>query len=302
MTTRNIEQHEIENFVQLYDNPGDQNWMNQLFEDKETRPEWCFVIEENGKHLGKVVYFQFEGNDSEMCIFGLTLPWEGNYVEIGEKLLNESMEHVKTQTIKKLEFRCDTDDIYYQEMRAVFEKVGFQLILDKHCYVLTDFETAYEYSTQLVFKTLDEVGEERFIGAIKRVTVNTLDRADQNNRDILGAEEAAREYFSVLKSIDYTPHHWLLAYDTNNHLIGLVVAQLLSKKTGCINYIGVIPEYRGKHYSRDLAIKASELLRNVTSVERIIAEIDTKNFPLERTLASLQYKESKTMWIYHRYF
>ncbi len=38
------------------------------------------------------------------------------------------------------------------------------------------------------------------------------------------------------------------------------------------------------------------------SVERIIAEMDTENFPLERTLASLQYKKSKTMWVYHRYF
>ena len=105
----------------------------------------------------------------------------------------------KLRPSRKLEFRCDTDNIYYQEMRAVFEKVGFQLIQDKHCYVLTDFETAYEYSTQLVFKTLDEVGEERFIGAIKRVTVNTLDRADQNNRDILGAEEAAQRIFQCPK-------------------------------------------------------------------------------------------------------
>ena len=111
-----------------------------------------------------------------------------------------------------------------------------------------------------------------------------------------------REYFSILKSIDNNPQHWLLAYDPSNHLIGLVVAQNLSEKTGCINYIGVTPEYRGKNYSKDLALKASEVLRNDQSIERIVADIDTENFPLEKTLSALPYKPSKTMWIYHKYF
>jgi ribosomal protein S18 acetylase RimI-like enzyme len=301
MITRSIGKHEIESFIQLYADSDDRYWLNRLFENKGTRPEWCFVIEKDGTHLGSVVYFQFEGNDSELCAFGLALPWQGDYVKIGEKLLDESAEHVKTQTLQKIEFRCDTDDTYHKEMRDVLQ-AGFELTQDKHCYVLTDFDTVYDYDKQLVFKTLDQVGEERFIDAIKHVTVDTLDRADQSDVDTLGAEEAAKDYYTILKSIDDNPQQWVLAYDTNDHLIGLVVAQNLSEKTGCINYIGVVPEYRGNNYSKDLVIKATELLGRVKSVERIVAEVDARNFPLEKTLGALQFKKSKTMWVYHKRF
>jgi ribosomal protein S18 acetylase RimI-like enzyme len=234
-----------------------------------------------------------------MSVRGLMLPWEENYVEIGERLLNESMEQVKTRTIKKLEFRCDTGHPYHKEMMAVCEKAGYRLFQEKYRYQLEEFDEDDDYRNQFVFKTLQEVGEERFINAIQRITVQTLDRVDENDCELLGAEEAARAYFHILKSVDYTPHRWVLAYNTDKKLIGLVVAQLLSQNTGCINSIGVIPEYRGKNYSRDLVIKAHSLLRNVKSVTEIVAEIDTENVPLENTLASLQYKKTKTMWIYH---
>ena len=52
MTTRNIEQHEIENFVQLYDNPGDQNWMNQLLRIRKRDPN-VFCDRGKWEALGK---------------------------------------------------------------------------------------------------------------------------------------------------------------------------------------------------------------------------------------------------------
>lgn len=88
---RSIEQNEIDDFVQLYDDPGFENWIRQLFKSGETKPEWCFVVEENGTHIGRAIYFQFEGNDSEIILIGLTLPWEGDYLEAGERLFYESI-------------------------------------------------------------------------------------------------------------------------------------------------------------------------------------------------------------------
>ena len=299
MVTRSIENREREEFIQLYPDPGDQQWLNQLFEHQATKPEWCFVIEEEGRYLGGVVYFQFGGNDAELAIFGPTLPWEGRYTEIGEKLLNESLKEIQTQTLRRIESRCDTDHRYRREVRAVLERAGFQLSQEKECYTLTDLDGAHDPGP-LVFRTLDEVGEGRFIDAIKQVTVNTLDRGDRNEVDTRGAEEAAREYFDLLASIDDTPDRWMLAYDSHGQLVGLVVAQRLSEETGCINYIGVTPEFRGNNYSRDLLVKAARLFASDGSVERMVAEIDAKNFPLANTLISLGYQLSKTLWVYHK--
>ncbi len=299
MVTRQIENREREAFIQLYPNPGDQQWLDQLFEHRATKPEWCFVIEEEGRYLGSVVYFQFGGNDAELAIFGPTLPWEGRYLEIGKKLLNESLKEIQTQTLRRIESRCDTDHRYHQEVRAVLERAGFQLSQEKECYVLTDPDRAYDPGP-LVFRTLGEVGERRFIDAIQQVTVRTLDRGDQDEVDTYGAEEAAREYFDLLASIDDDPDRWILAYDPKGQLVGLVVAQRLSEETGCINYIGVTPEFRGNSYSRNLIIKAAHIFTSDESIERIVAEIDVENFPLARALASLGYQPSKTMWVYRK--
>jgi ribosomal protein S18 acetylase RimI-like enzyme len=300
-TVRNIEQSEIDDFVQSYGNPGFENWIRQLFKSGGTKPELCFVVEENGTHIGRAIYFQFEGNDSEMNLVGLALPWEGDYLEAGERLFQESIDELETNRIRKLESRCDSRHKHHREMISLFEKLGFELTQDKHTYVLADLDKEYEHSNHLVFQTLDQVGEDSFTSAIERVTVDTLDRVDSKDVEMLGPRESAREYFNILKSIDDNPDHWLLAYNESDELVGLVVAQNLSEKTGCVNYIGVIPEHRGNGYSRDLLIKASELLRGVGSVEEIIADIDTENFPLESTLSSLGYTKSKSMWIYHKY-
>ena len=301
MLVRNIEKHEIDVFVRSYGHPGYENWIKRLFRTGETRPEWCFVVEEDGSHIGSAIYFQYEGNESEMNLVGLVLPWEGDYLEAGERLLQESTKELQASGIHKLESRCDTRHKHHREMISLFEQLGFELIQDKHRYVLADLNREYEHGNRLVFRTLGQVGEGEFTTAIERVTVDTLDRVDSKDVEILGSETSAREYFNILKSIDHNPDHWLLAYDESDELVGLVVAQNLSEAAGCINYIGVIPEHRGNGYSRDLLIEASELLRGVGSVEEIIADIDTENRPLEAALASLGYTRSKSMWVYHKY-
>lgn len=301
MIIKNINENEFDNFVKLYSNSKYQDFIKSLYNNGETKPEWCFVVEENGKFIGRVIYFRFEGNNSEMNSIGLDLPWEGNYIEIGEKLINESIEKLNLNNAYKIEFRCGTEDKYHKEMIALFKKAGCKLIQDKYRFTLSDFDKTFEYNKQLVFKTVTEVGKERFIKAIESVTVKTLDREDSKDIEVLGSEESAKVYFNILKSIDYNPDNWLLAYNKNANFIGLVVAQNLSKEIGCINYVGVVPEYRGNNYSKDLLIKGTKLLRKIESVKEIVADIDTENFPLEKNLSSINYKKSKQMWVYHKY-
>ena len=301
MQVRCISKDELKTFINSYPDKSYRNWIDKLLEKKETKPEWCFVGEEDDKFLGKIVYFQFQGEESMICAVGLDLPWEGDYIGVGEGLLTKSFKELKSYNFIKIEIRCDTGDEYYQNIIALCEKVGCNLIQDKISYVLTDFNNPEKERKRLVFKSLDEVGEEKFIRAIKSVTEKTLDRVDKQDVELLGAEQAAREYFNVLKSIDFNEKNWVLGYDKQNNLVGLVVAQNFSEKAGCINYIGVVPEFRGNNYSFDLSLKATQLLSNSGSMKKIIADIDTQNIPLEKTLQSLKYQKTEQMWVYHKY-
>ena len=59
-----------------------------------------------------------------------------------------------------------------------------------------------------------------------------------------GKEKHARNHFNDLKSIDFSPENWFIAYK-NNNIIGLVIPQKFNNEVGSINYIGVIPDERG---------------------------------------------------------
>jgi hypothetical protein len=56
-----------------------------------------------------------------------------------------------------------------------------------------------ETSNRLHYKTLQEIGQEMFIGAIEIVTEGTLDREDLTSIISHGSEQAAILYFELLK-------------------------------------------------------------------------------------------------------
>ena len=122
------------------------------------------------------------------------------------------------------------------------------------------------------------------------------DKEDEISVLKFGAEEHARNHFNDLKSIDFSPKNWFIAYNEKN-IIGLVVPQKFNNEVGAINYIGVIPEERGKGYVIDLLNKGIKNLfkRNVS---KIIADIDEQNFPMEKALLESGFKEEKKIWVY----
>ncbi len=67
----------------------------------------------------------------------------------------------------------------------------------------------------------------------------------------LGAQQYAHEHFQTLKAYKYKPTWWQLAYTQDGTIAGLIMS---AQNDGgpIIEYIGVIPEYRGQGYVNDL--------------------------------------------------
>mgnify|MGYP006275912223 CR=1 FL=1 len=108
-----------------------------------------------------------------------------------------------------------------------------------------------------------------------------------------GAEKAAYNHLKSYKSIDNALNNMFLAYK-NDEIIGLIIPQLLKDDLGAINYIGVIPAERGKGYVIDLLDKG---IRNLLkrNVNKILADIDVLNFPMENDLKKLGFKQEKKL-------
>lgn len=66
-----------------------------------------------------------------------------------------------------------------------------------------------------MYRTLAErLGEAKFIEALERASVQTLDRDDQMTIDRVGLQQMAEEYFVLLQNEHwaYQPRWWQLAY------------------------------------------------------------------------------------------
>jgi len=92
MNVRSITKDEIDKFTSLVDKSGEfKDTLTSLWESGESSPKWCFVAEEKGEFIARVSYWVFSSNPCEIHMLGLHLPWDGNYCEIGTKLLTQSL-------------------------------------------------------------------------------------------------------------------------------------------------------------------------------------------------------------------
>ncbi|MDR3208064.1 MAG: GNAT family N-acetyltransferase [Oscillospiraceae bacterium] len=103
----------------------------------------------------------------------------------------------------------------------------------------------------------------------------------------LGADEAARIYVDGLKTLHYDSDWWRLAYQGDD-LVGLIVPQRLGDTVGAINYIGVLPERRGRGHVNALLAEGTRVLTE-HGVKKIYADIDTANEPMARALEGMGY-------------
>lgn len=79
-TVRPILLHELHAFAAVCTLPHRQSsireYVQQMLTKGAMRPEWCFLLEKNGKGIGRVAFWTLPGSDIPSDIVLLDLPWE----------------------------------------------------------------------------------------------------------------------------------------------------------------------------------------------------------------------------------
>lgn len=289
-----IRERDIDKFASLSkDSANYKKTVKSLWDDGLSFPEWCFLFEEEGKTVGRIGYWASLDNPMELHIFGLVLPWnDDNCQLIGQKLISESIEKMKKQGVKTVNYQLHSDEgKAFILTKQIVELIGMEEIQAKKRFVLTKNSFQHKDNNRLLYKSLKEVGQSLFIETIEKVTTKTLDRR------LFGGKEAAKNHFHDLKSLDFSVENWFIAY-LRDQIIGLIIPQKLTDDIGAINYIGVIPDERGQGYVIDLLDQGiKNLFRR--SMEKIIADIDELNYPMEQALLKVGFqKEEKKLLNY----
>lgn len=162
--------------------------MLDLWRKNESRPEWCFLAQENGEILGRVGY-RHHGSLDEIWPIELELPWRTDYLAVGKALLGESLTAMAALGTRRVLCQVSSHWPTANVQRQLYAAAGFTLRQAKSAFRLTMPAPPMSVSDRLVYRTLAEVGEAKFIEAIQRASVQTLDRDDQMTIDRVGLQQ-----------------------------------------------------------------------------------------------------------------
>jgi RimJ/RimL family protein N-acetyltransferase len=292
MHTRPIRADELALFVGAAGSPDHRRevemYLQSMFTAGSMRPEWCFVAQEGDRTLGRVAFWTLPGMDEPFALVLLDVPWDGDYAGAGTRLLKDILGEARALGAAEIEHVVDAPPIppqfqYHPEKRVeLLEGVGFALRRETGRFEWRGVEPPAE-TGRLTFRTLEEVGEDAFVEAMRRASEGTLDREIRKERQRRGPQGAAREFFEDAKRVKHDPSWWQLAYAPNGELVGLVMP---AEPPGFLTvfYVGVMPEMRGHSYVDDLLAAGTATLletrRREGNQKSLRADTDVANAPM----------------------
>jgi ribosomal protein S18 acetylase RimI-like enzyme len=291
MRTRAVRADELDLFVEAAGPPDHRREVEQylkgMFAAGSMRPQWCFVAEDEGaRPLGRVAFWTLPGMEQPFALVLLDLDWNGDYADVGTRLLEDVLERARALGAGEIEHVVDDPPMrpqfqHHPERRiSLLKSLGFALRRET-----SRFEWRREAPPaspeRLSFRTLEEVGEEAFIDAMENVSEGTLDREIREERERLGARPAARKFFEDAKRVQHEPSWWRVAHAPGGELAGLVMP---AEPPGFLTlfYIGIAPEMRGRGYVDDLLAAGTTTLLEARSNndKPLLVDTDVSNAPM----------------------
>jgi ribosomal protein S18 acetylase RimI-like enzyme len=297
MNIRSIKSEEVGKFVQLSSYPERLAVVLGEFERSgESDPGKWWVAEQDGEFLAGLIYIGFSSHPHGLLLWDIFLPKDGDVDSIAKVLINRSIASFESVGITTIEAAVSSDDQDQKERRHILKTAGFHHHQAKWCYVHQGVFELGKSARRLTYRTLEEYGDDAFIELLELVTISTLDQGDLVEIKANGSRQAAVNYFNLLRVLDDQPHLWKVGMD-GNQVVGLVVPQILSQDAAGINYLGVVPALRGRGYGLELLEEGTRCLREITT-NKIYADIDVSNFPLERSLEIAGYTRLSELYLY----
>jgi len=255
-----------------------QSWIDKGFIDKEG----CFVFAAGGAVIGGVCFTDDTPRNRIILDFALT----NAEIPNGAPVLRKAIFLAANADTKTISYDLYNDTEQYEDILNLFLQAGFFVSQAKKSYRYEQPEPPQAIAA-LTFRSVAEVGEEMFINTFKEATFGTLDKLMADDVARLGGDRAARVYVDSVKSLDYHADWWMLGY-YRDELVGMVLPQRFDDSIGVINYIGVLPRYRGHGYGAMLITEGTRLLYQ-NGIKKIIADIDVANAPMAAALERVGY-------------
>ena len=266
----------VDEFVGAPNDPPDyRHTVASLWKEGDSRPEWCFVVDDGTTRVGRMgVRTSPTTSDPrwlgslpplEASVFGLVLPWETDPLGVGRLLLQTAGQQAGSDLPELLEMRINAAVHDAVDARVQFaEAVGIILFQEKEGWEWRDEGRPLKIPERLEWRSVDETGRERYAAVMARSGAGTLDRNDRYYWTGCGPDNWAAQMMEYLQPEDATI--WLLGLD-GNQAVGYVAVTRDPELVSTISHMGVVPERRGEGFVHDL-LAAQAYLNIVQFVDR----------------------------------
>src|SRR5918997_2100196 len=185
-----------------------EQYLESMFAAGSMRPQWCFVAEEEqgDRPLGRVAFWTLPGMEEPFALVLLDVPWDGDYMGVGTRLLGDVLDKARALGAEEIGPVVDDPPMppqfqHHPERRTeLLTSVGFAFRRETGRFEWRGGEPP-AVPGRLRFRTLEEAGEGAFVEAMRIVSEGTLDREIREERERLGAHEAAREFFDDARRV-----------------------------------------------------------------------------------------------------
>ncbi len=259
-------------------------WLTQLWTSQLSAPGRCFVAHRPGhtRLLGGVVFWGPQGGPQHLE-HSRVLPGPTS-LAVRERLYQGSLQLLGSRGVREVYVLLLAPPLSASKVRrwkGALTRLGFHLRTQGFRYEWRSDKGLAPLSRRLRFLTIEEAGIGAWREVDARVRNGSLDPPDAL---LIG---------SVLAS---TAKWWRLAYDPRGNLVGLV--QPGQNDGGAIiEWIGVVPEQRGRGYVHELLACGLAIL-SAAGADRIRADTHIKNRAMQRALHQAGFDRFGVRWWY----
>jgi len=280
-------------------------YAESLLQQRCTKPEWCVLGLEAGKPVARAALWALPDRAVPTDIVLIDADWSDKDLSAGRTLLTHVHELAGGLGADALSHHVDSPPgaPQYQEN----EDARIRLLVESGYERLRD-GLRWRYSGSslqevtparpLVFRALQDVGEDAFVDALASTYQGTRDSWITRSIEERGTLRAARADFLDYQGMDHLPEWWELAYADDGALAGVIMTAR-NPSSAVIAYVGVIPEQRGRGLAQQLVRRGTERLLE-SGADEIRGDCDLDNVGMVKAFERAGYEQFARRRSYHR--
>ena len=268
--------------------------------ERRHRPEWTWLIEEDGRTLARGVWWGRSDSDQPLALDCLSVEASvTDPVSVAAELLDAGHRAFEIRPTFQIKVANDWQDdpaaaAAVAWRREAARRAGLSYEVQRLQFEWAPDAGVPAKSERLIFTP--EPDDEVFLEVFRHIAHGSLDAETRRNLAANGAEQTAREELNFYLAAPGDRGWWRLAHTVDGKLAGMAIPSATPYGPN-VGYLGVLPEMRGNGLINDILAEIVRL-HSERAATRITATTDTANQPMAAAFIRAGFRNTEVRLVF----